>query len=67
MADDPEQGWLTITFELGAMPIAGVVRTAEGETPFTGWIELTGLIESIHHRIRATASPDTGKFVDPPR
>jgi len=57
MADDPESEWLTIRLKPGVRPIGGVVVSTSGETPFTGWIELTGLIESAHARTAAAAQP----------
>jgi len=57
MADDPESEWLTIRLKPGENPIGGVVVSTSGETPFTGWIELTGLIESANARTAAAAQP----------
>lgn len=66
MADAPEPEWLTIRLEPGVNPIGGVVVSKEGETSFTGWIELAGLIESAHARTAAVAEPGE-KIVVPPR
>jgi hypothetical protein len=67
MVEGPEPETLTIRLERGVTPISGVVTSADGETPFTGWIELTGLIEALHSRASASIRPGERKFVDPPR
>lgn len=67
MPEDPESEWLTIRLKPGVSPIGGVVVSTSGETPFTGWIELTGLIESAHAQTIRRAPAEREKFVDPPR
>jgi len=52
---DINPGRLTISLESGATPIAGRLITDDGETPFTGWIELAGLIEALHARCSTAA------------
>jgi len=67
MVEVPEPETLTIRLEPGMTPISGVVTSADAETAFSGWIELAGLIESLHSRTAASVRPNGGKLVDPPR
>lgn len=60
MTGDPAPECLTIRLKPGAKPIEGTVVSSKGETWFTGWIELTALIEAFHSR---TAEPTTGSVV----
>jgi hypothetical protein len=46
--DADREKTVTIRFKPGSTPISGVLSTADRETQFTGWIELAGLIESLH-------------------
>jgi hypothetical protein len=36
-----------IKFTSGSGPMSGVVFAGEAETPFAGWMELAGLLESL--------------------
>jgi hypothetical protein len=56
MTGDPSPECLIIRLKPGAKPIEGTVVSPEGETRFTGWIELTALIEAFHSR---TVEPTT--------
>jgi len=56
--ESQESRKLTISLKRGAMPISGTLVTVDGETSFTGWIELAGLIEAVHARSSAATSPD---------
>jgi hypothetical protein len=56
MIGDPSPECLIIRLKPGAKPIEGTVVSPEGETRFTGWIELTALIEAFHSR---TVEPTT--------
>ena len=57
MTGDSAPECLTIRFKPGAKPIEGTVVSPEGETRFTGWIELTALIEAFHSRTAEPTSP----------
>jgi len=57
MTGDPSPECLTIRLTPGAKPIEGIVVSREGETRFTGWIELTALIEAFHSRSAEPTSP----------
>jgi len=48
---------VALELESGVEPITGILRPPVGDPqPFTGWLELTQLLEAI----RASADPGTG-------
>ena len=67
MTGDTPSETVTIRFEPRSTPITGIVSTAGKDTPFTGWIELAGLIEAMHPLASPERAEGEEKFVDPPR
>jgi hypothetical protein len=67
MTGDPAPECLTIRLWPDAKPIGGTVVSSRGETRFTGWIELTALIEAFRSRAAEATTPADRNFVEPPR
>jgi len=47
MAEDDASVTVTIRLTPDSMPMRGVVGVPGEETPFAGWMELAGLLESL--------------------
>jgi hypothetical protein len=61
VVEDDELETVTIEFASDSTPISGVVIAAGVQAPFTGWMELAGLLESAHCRCEARSRARSAK------